>query len=60
MTAHEMAELLLYDFARRAQQDEDLAYRKYKRFSDASERVELAREECQILIQRRIQCLHQQ
>jgi hypothetical protein len=54
MSDHEKVELLLWDFSLRAQEDEDRAYRKYKRFSDASERVELAREEHRIAEDRRV------
>jgi hypothetical protein len=45
MTLAEMAEALMWDFALRSQHDEDRAYRNYKRFMDASERVELAHNE---------------
>ena len=39
ITMQEMVEALLWDFAKRAQQDEDRAYQQYRRFTEASENV---------------------
>jgi len=42
ITQQEMIEALLWDFAKRAQQDEDRAYQNYRKFIDSSERVSVA------------------
>jgi hypothetical protein len=39
MTPTQMAEQLLQDFAKRASQDEDRAYRRYREFSNAAENL---------------------
>ena len=39
MTATEMAHELLWDFAKRAQAEEEAAYQRYRAFITASERV---------------------
>lgn len=39
MNPHEMAELLLYDFYLRSQQEEEVIYQKGRRFAHASDRV---------------------
>jgi hypothetical protein len=39
ITLQEMVEALLWDFALRAQQDEDRAYQNYRKFIDSSEQV---------------------
>ncbi len=39
ITQQEMVEALLWDFAKRAQQDEDRAYQNYRKFTQASEQV---------------------
>lgn len=41
----EMVECLLWDFAKRAQQEEDRAYRNYRRFIESSELVMEAHQE---------------
>lgn len=50
MSEHEKAELLLWDFAKRAQQDEERAYRQAIRFMEASEKV--SDERLEILLSR--------
>jgi hypothetical protein len=53
VTDQQMAELLLWDFALRAQQDEERAYQKARKFITASERMETAYQEQRILEDRR-------
>ena len=50
MTVHEQAEMLLWDFAKRAQQDEERAYRQAIRFIEASEKV--SNERLELLLSR--------
>lgn len=45
ITLQEMVECLLWDFAKRAQQDEDRAYQNYRKFIDSSECVMVAHQE---------------
>jgi hypothetical protein len=45
ITMQEMVEALLWDFAKRAQQDEDRAYQNYRKFIDSSEQVMEAHQE---------------
>lgn len=45
LTLQEMVEALLWDFAKRAEQDEDHAYQNYRKFIDSSEQVMEAHQE---------------
>jgi hypothetical protein len=45
ITLQEMVEALLWDFAKRAQQDEDDAYQNHRKFIDSSEQIMEAHQE---------------